>query len=150
MTWEAAAYVAGYVTKKVNGKHRPSPDHHPEFARMSNRPGIGADAARAIAASLADSVGQAYLEREKDVPFAIRSMGKRLPLGRYLRNVIRRELGREEKTPQEALNKKFAEVFALFEAKGRDSVLAQAEDQRQARVNQVVNRHRIYSSKGSL
>lgn len=150
LTWEAAAYVAGYVTKKVNGKHRPGPGFYPEFARMSTHPGIGAGAALAIAASLADSVGQAYLQRAGDVPFSVHSRGKKLPLGRYLRNVVRRELGRDEKTPQAVLDQKAKEVFALFEAEGRSKVLAQAEMKRRVLADQTVKRHRIFASKGSL
>lgn len=43
MTFESAAYVARYVTKKITGP--PAKDHYkgrnPEFAVMSRRPGIG-------------------------------------------------------------------------------------------------------------
>ena len=43
VTFDSAAYVARYITKKINGKN--SDDHYqgktPEFALMSRRPGIG-------------------------------------------------------------------------------------------------------------
>lgn len=42
-----AQYVANYVTKKINKTYLDKLDHigyYPEFLRMSNRPGIGADA----------------------------------------------------------------------------------------------------------
>ena len=45
-SWETAAYVARYVTKKVNGKYKDFYDNNniePEFIKMSNRPGIGYD-----------------------------------------------------------------------------------------------------------
>ena len=43
MSFESAAYVARYVTKKINGKQEASHygDKTPEFALMSRRPGIG-------------------------------------------------------------------------------------------------------------
>jgi len=42
VTFESSAYVARYITKKINGDN--AKEHyqgkHPEFIRMSNRPGI--------------------------------------------------------------------------------------------------------------
>lgn len=45
LTFESAAYVARYVTKKVNGEHKDEwyDGKTPEFAVMSRRPGIGHD-----------------------------------------------------------------------------------------------------------
>lgn len=81
---KSAAYVGGYVTKKFNV---PDAEYEafgliPEFARMSLKPGIGADAmvevARVLKKSLVD-----------EIPTVLRHEGKKLPLGRYLRGKIR-------------------------------------------------------------
>jgi len=91
-----AAYIAGYVVKKMGGgpvdllKGR-----HKEFARMSLKPGIGVIALDDVAAVL-----QRYqLEFEGDVPAGLLHGGKQLPLGKYLRNVIRSKLGKAQETP---------------------------------------------------
>lgn len=85
-----AQYVAGYVMKKMTAKDDPRLNgRHPEFPRMSNRPGL--------AAGWAD----AYVKKNKDHPkFEIPSFimidGKRRPVGRYLRKRIMKETLNEE------------------------------------------------------
>lgn len=61
----------------------------PEFAIMSNRPGIGAGAIRTIADDLLSVAGRRYLDQAQDVPSALRTGGKLLPLGRYLKEQLR-------------------------------------------------------------
>lgn len=99
---ESAQYLAGYTTKKMTD---PKDDRlhgrHPEFARMSNRPGVGADAM--------DEIAHVFLSlglenTQADVPSALRH-GKRLfPLGRYLRRRLRARIGREVNAPSEVVN----------------------------------------------
>ena len=97
---QSASYVAGYVTKKLTAKDDPRLEgRHPEFARMSNRPGIGA--------GVMDEVASTILTQEleiEDVPTTLRHGSKQYPLGRYLRQNLRKKLGREEKTPETVLN----------------------------------------------
>lgn len=110
LTRESAAYIAGYVTKKwIYEKD----GYRPPFARMSNRPGIGAGAMDDVASSLlmAEFDG-------RDVPNAISHGGKRWPLGRYLVRRLRERMGREKNAPQstlaqmdEALREVRAEAF---------------------------------------
>lgn len=98
---ESAAYVAGYVTKKLTNRKDEYAsqilgDRHPEFARMSNRPGIGADFMHEVASTLLEQNLEQTLE---DVP-SVLAHGKRiLPLGVYLRKKLRVAIGRDQKAP---------------------------------------------------
>lgn len=78
VTPQSTAYLAGYVTKKMTSKDDfRLGGRHPEFARMSLKPGIGAGAVQA----LADGAREA-------LPSVIRMEGKLFPLGRYLKRKI--------------------------------------------------------------
>lgn len=111
---DSAQYVAGYVTKKMTRRDHPwLKGRDPEFARMSNRPGIAAgfmwDAASAHL--------QFNLEhREADVPVSLRHGSKQRPLGRYLRKKYRTYIGKDEKTPQVILDALKEELRPLQEA----------------------------------
>lgn len=88
-----ARYIAGYVIKKMT---HPSDarlnGRHPEFARMSNRPGIGAQAAAVLATQLRTPLGQAEIAKTGDVPTKLKLGAREIPLARYLRQRIRKEL----------------------------------------------------------
>lgn len=87
----SAAYIAGYVVKKWTSKDVPALNgRHPEFARMSLRPGIGADAMLDVALAMRRSPLD-----ERVIPAGLRHGSKILPLGRYLRKRLRGELGQE-------------------------------------------------------
>lgn len=108
-----AEYVAGYTTKKLTHAADPRLEgRYPEFARMSNRPGIGADAIPEIAKSL-----QHYLvpdETRADVPSALRHGKKIKPLGRYLTGKLREELGfSSQKAPDIARKEQAKKLLAL-------------------------------------
>lgn len=88
-----AQYVAGYVTKKLTSKDDCRLEgRYPEFARMSNRPGLGAPAMRIIAESLRCDAGLADIRAAGDVPFQLKLGKKSIPLGRYLREKLRDEM----------------------------------------------------------
>ena len=87
---DVAGYVAGYVTKKWTKKdHKDLRGRHREFARMSRKPGIGADGVQSIIDWLYSSEGATYLQRYRDVPKTVRFNGAIFPLGRYLVTRIR-------------------------------------------------------------
>lgn len=92
ITPASALYIAGYVTKKMNKEDPALNGRYPEFARMSLRPGIGAGAMSAVAASLRCEAGRKEIARTGDVPFVLRHGSRRHPLGRYLRECLRKEL----------------------------------------------------------
>lgn len=108
----SASYVAGYVTKKLtrHDDERLS-GRHPEFARMSNRPGIGA--------GVMDEVASGIMELEvefEDVPNSLGSGRKQYPLGRYLTQQLRRRVGRDTKIPEIVAQALDAKMLPLRQA----------------------------------
>ena len=66
---------------------------HPEFARMSNRPGIGASAMAIIGESLFNKYMVHEIHKTGDVPRTVKHGKKSYPLGRYLRQKLRDHVG---------------------------------------------------------
>lgn len=96
-TPSTAQYVCGYVVKKLTDKSDPRlAGRHPEFARMSRHPGIGAPAVAVLAAALDNEHGIAEIEKTGDVPIKVLNGRKSLPLGRYLRGKLRETVGLSE------------------------------------------------------
>lgn len=92
-TPQSAAYVAGYVQKKseYNKQMYDEMGLYPEFARMSNRPGIGGHAIKIISDVIASNLD--FLTETGDVPISLKHGEKIFPLGNYLREKLRMELG---------------------------------------------------------
>lgn len=92
LTPQSAAYVAGYVQKKnqYNKDMYEELDIYPEFARMSNRPGIGAQHVKQLAKII--EANPEALTPAGDVPISLTHGKRTLPLGRYLREKVREEL----------------------------------------------------------
>lgn len=92
---ERAQYLAGYVTKKMTKASDPRLyGRFPEFSRMSLKPGIGALAMQAVGDTLlTNKWASDFLEQEGDVPSVLRTAGRSLPIGRYLRSRLQNEVG---------------------------------------------------------
>lgn len=89
----SAAYIAQYCTKKMTSTDDPRlQGRHPEFTRMSLRPGIGALAIDDLACALSGVDGSRMLADTGDVPYTLKVGGQDIPLGRYLRMKLRRAL----------------------------------------------------------
>lgn len=95
------SYVTGYVAKKMtsskderlrvlNGSRSESQYLIPEFARMSLRPAVGADAIRSIANQLLTKTGSAGLAAMGDIPNEIELGGRKYPLDRWCKAELRR------------------------------------------------------------
>lgn len=108
---DSAGYICGYVTKKMTSRDDPRlGNRHPEFARMSLKPGVGRDAMFEIA----DRLMKYDLDiKNLDVPTMMAVGGINKPLGRYLVENLRRMVGKDAKAPQEVLDKLASEVRAL-------------------------------------
>lgn len=89
-----AGYISQYVTKKMTSKEdRRLKGRHPEFARMSRKPGIGLGyLQKYITPMVLSPAGAQYLQRVQDVPSSLKSNGKLQPLGRYLKEKLRGEV----------------------------------------------------------
>jgi hypothetical protein len=97
---KSAQYITGYVAKKMTKADDKRLDgRHPEFARMSLKPGIGANAIPDVASAMM----QYKLESRGDVPVALRHGSSELPLGRYLRRQLRLQVGLDDKAPPEVV-----------------------------------------------
>lgn len=97
---KSASYIAGYTTKKMTQRSDIRlGGRYPEFARMSLRPGIGANAMHNVASEMM----RYQLEEKGDVPTALRYGAKYMPLGKYLRRNLRLMVGKDGAAPQETL-----------------------------------------------
>lgn len=84
ITSQSARYVTNYVTKFMNFETSDKlKGRHPEFSRMSNRPGIGVSGVEQMAKSISLSD---YSKRKiiAEIPYG----KKKYPLGRYLRTKL--------------------------------------------------------------
>lgn len=140
---KSAAYLCGYVTKKLTKREDERLDgRHPEFTRMSLRPGIGGDAARVFAAGYSDRGGAAGLALAGDVSPVVSIGRSKMPMGRYIRERTREALGMDKKMPaseKERLEKEYALLTA------EDKALIQRK--REAAYDSMVARLKIKNSK---
>lgn len=124
---ETAAYICGYVVKKMTRKDDPRLDgRYPEYSRKSNRPGIGAPAMEVIASQLDTTHGRRELEILGDVPHQLKlGKNKSLPLGRYLRSRLRKECGFSDEEiegiKQAFISEKAQEMQDLFLVSRKDA-----------------------------
>lgn len=150
LTAEAAAYVSGYVTKKMTGKDDARLNgRHPEFARMSLRPGIGFNAMTEVARAIVSL-------NLNDVPSSLRHGTRLMPLGRYLRRKLRERIGRNEEAPPEVLEALKAEMLQLYAQAAEDGSLSTFLPKQalmaagDGAVAQMQARQKLYSSKRTL
>lgn len=150
LTAESAAYISGYVTKKMTSKDDARLNgRHPEFARMSLRPGIGFNAMTEVAAAIVSL-------NLNDVPSSLRHGTRLMPLGRYLRRKLRERIGRNEEAPPEVLEALKAEMLQLYAQAAEDGSLSTFLPKQalmaagDGAVAQMQARQKLYSSKRTL
>lgn len=116
LTFDSAAYIAGYVTKKMTGKNDERlVGRYPEFARMSLKPGIGALSVDQISSVVSHPLFEPELRRTGDVPGSLRHGHREMPLGRYLRGKLRDACGVTANDTGVDVWKKSAEMLLMYE-----------------------------------
>lgn len=149
ITHQSAAYISGYVTKKMTHRHHPwLQGRDPEFAQMSLKPGIGYGFMHEVASAL---LQYDYLG-EGDVPVTLAHGKTQRLLGRYLRRKLRVMIGRDEKAlPDE---KRKEEMRSLYLASLKDpqfvSIKKVFVDQDTPRVISMEAREKIFKQRKKL
>lgn len=118
VTRDSASYCAEYTVKKMTAADDKrlrvgNVFRHPEFCRMSLRPGIGVDGMWDVASKLME---YGLDESMVDVPSSLAHGRSNYPLGRYLRGKLREMVGKDKKAPPEALEAIKAELSPLRKA----------------------------------
>lgn len=109
ITAASANYIAGYVTKKMTNADNhllkmpiPRVNLSPEFSRYPNNPGLGGGAMEIVADQIFKTRKAWMNVVENDVPHTLKHGNSELPLGSYLRQVLRDELGVPDEIRQHA------------------------------------------------
>lgn len=151
---ELAQYIAGYTVKKLTKPDDPAlGGRYPEFARMSLRPGIGGLAVGHLSDVLTSEHGSKLVAGQQDVPAVLRHGSKLLPLGRYLRQKIRDEVGFDETTGASSpfREAKKAELQALLDSESsRFSYLVNRPFVDHQKVRQIEGKAAIYAKRSKL
>lgn len=151
----SAAYICGYITKKLTrrGDIRLC-GKHPEFARMSLKPGIGAG----IIPEVASALLSLNLEQLPDVPTSLRTQGGVKPLGRYLTRALRSHTGKNPGAPSTTIQAQQEKLRPLQEAarqtapKGlySETVKTLILEANEGKYQRLLSRSKIYKKRGSL
>lgn len=99
---QSAAYITGYLTKKLSRDEYDYAGLEPQFALMSLKPGLGLPWLPHLFEALTTRDGATYLRTHQDVPTSFSIGGRSLPLGAYLRQRLRTLLFGDHRQPQPA------------------------------------------------
>ena len=93
----SAGYITGYVTDKLIDTVKENHNgRYSQFSRMSRKPALGVGFLDHIVKSIQSKHGEYMLTEHGDVPLSLNVGGKPFPLGRYLRDQLRKKLKLEE------------------------------------------------------
>lgn len=151
----SASYICGYVTKKMSKQDDPRlMGRYPEFARMSLKPGIGHSAMMDVATSFGEDHLK-YMEENADVPSVLQHGKRKLPLGRYLKGILRQNLGYGRKSSEESLQKFQEKMRCMFEdevlqAKMENRAIKNYYQLHEGRIKSIEAMYKIKNTEGSL
>lgn len=160
LTLESAGYIAGYTTKKMTKPNDPRlGGRSPEFARMSLRPGLGAHALGDFAeVLLTNPHAMDQFFKSGELPSSLRTDGKSLPLGRYLRSRLHEqvEFGPQasQKIREERLRAELSAVWQdpdlleVFQKENGFEVLS--DEEKAQKVRSLEKRMNMFKSRKSL
>lgn len=140
----SASYIAGYVTKKMTRwDDERLEGRHPEFARMSLRPGIGHGLMEAVAKAV-------EFHKLKNDVVTLRHGKQELPLGRYLVRRLRVLLERPVEAPRDP--EREAKMLDLLKASiaNEVSLSQQVAASSEGKVASLEARHKIYNRRKAL
>jgi len=146
---KTAGYTAEYTVKKLTAHGDGRLDgRHPEFGRMSLKPGIGYGAMNEVA----DVLMRYNLDERDDVPGVLDHGKKKLPLGRYLMGTLRQMVGKEKRAPQEVLDTLAVEMLPLrLLARSAETSLAKLVVAENAQlIANMEAKHEIYKQRKKL
>ena len=158
LTIDSANYIAKYVTKKMTNPNNRQVEEwlhgrSPEFAHMSLKPGIGAGTIKKIAR---DTYG---LLPDGEVPRILKHGRKNLPLGRYLRTLLTRELGLDEESEKSKNIKNYSkEMSELYQSlkdhpkigKKDHSFQNMLQEKNTQKIREIETRYQIHNNGGNL
>lgn len=157
-TPQRAAYVAGYIVKKLTDRLNPMmANMEPEFSRQSNRPGLGAPFISLMTHSLKKWMST---RSAIDMPREIKIGHKTVPLDRYLLRRLREALSLDAADVQTAKDKESWERsiemrFLLEEAQAASpgAVITATNiyhQQSSQKIKQRLHRYAIWQSQRTL
>lgn len=154
---ESAGYIGGYVTKKMTKKTDDRLNgRHPEFARMSLKPGIGAEAMDKVKEVCQNAINKGMLDRDGDVPYSLNLGRGAFPLGRYLRRKLREKMGRSPDPPpgekeRFGLEMRFLLEEILAEKGWQDTSISGIwKKENEGKVRSLEAKFKIHNNGGSL
>ncbi|QXP44233.1 MAG: replication initiator protein [Arizlama microvirus] len=147
----AARYVSGYVLKKMTHAGDPRLEGRPpEYSMMSRIPGIGNLAMWDVASALLNPTNRGTIDSMMDdVISALRIEGKQMPLGKYLKDVLRHRVGRHKGADQKtitAMCEQFHEVL-MRSMQTDKSALAQWREENEGNIQAAEGRLKRFAQR---
>jgi len=156
----SAAYIAGYVTKKLTCPNDPKvkeilAGRHPELARMSLKPGIGAMFMPEVASALLSH--NLHITRP-DVPTLLQVGMRAKPLGRYLTRELRKHVGMEPNAPEATIQaqkekmRHLSEMAKAIAPKGlySETLRSVIIEENEGKYQQTLGRSKIWKKRDTL